>query len=107
MKGLGGSHVNSIGKGGNDKTWAISEIFVTVVENGISNLNDEGGFLNFLKVVDLKLGLPLEFFGVVDLLDVELFDNITGVSIHGNQATNFLTHGSGKITLHQLNQVRE
>jgi hypothetical protein len=60
VEGLGGSHVNSIGKWGNHKTWTVTEVLVTVDELGIGNSEQELGHL--IGVVHLKLRLPLELF---------------------------------------------
>jgi len=100
VKSLSSSHIDSVSQGGNNKTWAITKVFVTIVENGISNLNDKGlAFFIGLNIVNLKLRLPLELFRVIDFLEVKFIDNITRVGVHGNQATNLLTHTLGEITL--------
>jgi hypothetical protein len=90
VEGLGGGHINSIGKRSNDKTWSITEILVTIDEGSVSNSKLE--LLLFLKEVYFKLGLPLELLSRSDLAVVENLNNITGVSVHSNHATNLLTH---------------
>jgi hypothetical protein len=40
-------------------------------------------------------------------LNYEFFNNISGVSVDGNQTHNLLTKGSVQITLHHLDKGRE
>lgn len=96
-------HVNSVSEGCNDQTWAVTQVLVTVFERGISNSEDEVLFI--LKPVDLQLGLPLEFIGIHDFLEVEILDDITRVGVHCNHAADLLAHRLRQIALNHLNEV--
>ena len=58
MEGLGSGHIDSISEGCDDESGAVSEVLVTVVENGIGNLEDV--VTNESIPISLELGLPLE-----------------------------------------------
>mmetsp|Transcript_91601 Transcript_91601/g.126302 ORF Transcript_91601/g.126302 Transcript_91601/m.126302 type:complete len:360 (+) Transcript_91601:4920-5999(+) len=75
VKSLSGSHINSIGKRCNDKTWSITKVLITVPETSISNLEYE--ILFGMIPVGLKLRLPLELFRILNTSLNKLVNNIS------------------------------
>jgi hypothetical protein len=74
MQSLGGGHINSIGKRGDDESGAVAKILITVVEDGISNLKHV--ILKECIPIALELGLPLELVWLFDSLIAKLFNDI-------------------------------
>lgn len=105
MERLSSRHIDSIGEGCDNESGTVSKVLVTVVENGISNLEDV--VTHEAIPISLELGLPLEFFRVGHTLILELVDDVTRVSIHSDHAHNLLTHAGGQIALHHENQLLE
>lgn len=105
MKGLGGSHIDSISKSSNDKSGTVTKILVSIPELSISNLLNE--ILLVVVPVSLELRLPLEVILGGDLSLVELVNNISGVSIHSDKTHNLLSKRLGKISLNHNDQVLE
>lgn len=93
MESLGGRHIDSISQGRDDKSGTVSEVFITVVKNGIGNL--ELIILDFIVPITLKLGLPLEVIDLSHILVAQLLNDITRVGVHGDHAHNLLTHARG------------
>jgi hypothetical protein len=103
VKGLSCCHVNSIGKGSNYQTRTVSKIFVSVVEGRISNFECE--IVTAGVPVGLHLGLPLEFIRLVNSLVNKDTNDITRMSVHGNQAHDLHSERAGhRSILHHLNE---
>jgi hypothetical protein len=75
VKGLGGCHIDSVSKRSDDKTWAVSEVLVTIVKASIGNSEDEV-ILSRIKHA-FELSLPLEFIYFDDFLSDKLIDDIS------------------------------
>ena len=105
MESLGGRHIDSISQGRDDKSGTVSEVFITVVKYGIGNL--ELIILGFFVPIALELGLPLEVIDLFHTLVTQLLNDITRMGVHGDHAHNLLTHATGQLTLHHLNQVSQ
>jgi hypothetical protein len=105
VKSLSSSYINSISKRGNNESGSISEILITVSEDSIGNSELEV-FLTGI-VHTLELSLPLEFIRSLDILINKLFENISGVSIHGNHTHDFLSSRLVEITLDHENKAFE
>lgn len=105
MQRLGGGNVDSIGKGGDDESWAVAEIFVIVLELRVGNFNLP--VAAFVVVVKFELRLPLEFVRLTDLFVQQTNHNVPGVRVEGNKAHDLLSHRGRKFSLHHFNQIRE
>jgi hypothetical protein len=103
MEGLGSSDVNSIGQGSNNESWSITEVFITVVEASVSNFEDE--IVSSWFIETLELSLPLEVVNPGDLISHEEIDDISRVSVHGNQTHDLLSHWLGEVSLHHLDKL--
>ena len=103
MESLRCRHVNSIGQGSNDESWTVAQILVTIIEDSIGNLEDV--ITNEAIPIGLELRLPLKLFRICNSLITQLFDDITGMGVHGDHAHDLLTHTASKLTLHHLNKI--
>ena len=97
MQGLGGCNINSISKRSNNESRTVSKIFITIVKCGIGNSDSE--ILLFGIIYTLKLCLPVEIVHSANLQGGKILKDISGVSIHGNQTHDFLSHWFVKLTL--------
>jgi len=97
MEGLGSRYINSISKRSNNESSTISKIFITIVKCGIGN-SDAEILLSAIEYT-LKLCLPVEIVNSANLQGVKILEDISGVSIHGNQTHDFLSHWFVKLTL--------
>ena len=97
MQGLGGCNINSISKRSNNESRTVSKIFITIVKCGIGN-SDAEILLSAIEYT-LKLCLPVEIVHSANLQGVKIMEDISGVSIHGNQTHDFLSHWFVKLTL--------
>lgn len=103
MQSLGSRHINSISQGSDDESGTISEVLITVVKDSVGNI--ELVILFSFVPITLELGLPLEIIDLGDALIAQFLNDITRVSVHSDHAHNLLTHASGQLTLHHLNQI--
>ena len=103
MKRLSSSHIDSVSQGSDDKSRTVTEVLITVSENGISNLEDV--IADVAIPIALELGLPLELVSLDYSFDLQLLDDITRMGVHGDHAHNLLTHSCGEFTLHHSNEV--
>lgn len=97
MQGLGGCNINSISKRSNNESRTVSKIFITIVKCGIGN-SDAEILLSAIEYT-LKLCLPVEIVCSANLQGGKILKDISGVSIHGNQTHDFLSHWLVKLTL--------
>ena len=97
MQGLGGCNINSISKRSNNESRTVSKIFITIVKCGIGN-SDAEILLSAIEYT-LKLCLPVEIVYSANLQVGKILKDISGVSIHGNQTHDFLSHWFVKLTL--------
>jgi len=102
MEGLGSRYINSISKRSNNKSSTVSKVFITIVKSGIGNSDDE--ILLSTIVYTLKLCLPVEIINSANFQGVKILEDISRVSIHGNQAHDFLSHWFVKLTLDHHNK---
>jgi hypothetical protein len=103
VQSLSGSNINSICKGCNNESWAISEVFITIVKSGISNSDYE---IFFSTIEDsLELRLPVEVINSANFQGVEVLENISRVSIHSNKTHDLLSHWLLKFALYHDNQA--
>lgn len=103
MQGLGGCNINSISKRSNNESRTVSKIFITIVKCGIGN-SDAEIFFSAIEYT-LKLCLPVEIVHSANLQIVKIIEDISGVSIHGNQTHDFLSHWFVKLTLDHHNEA--
>ena len=103
MERLSCSHIDSVSQGSDDKSRTITEILITVSKNSISDLEDV--IANVTIPIALKLGLPLEFISFLYSFNLQFFNDITRMGVHGDHAHDFLTHTWGEFTLHHSNKV--
>lgn len=112
MQGLGGSHVDSVSKGGDHQTTTVAQVLVGIVEHGITNVNTGialergiGVAIGVYFEVTLKLTLPLELLHLTDILLDETVIDISGVGVHGNEHHDLLADTPVQLALDHLNET--